>query len=185
MSADVALQRLGLLLALILASAAGPATVPEPAGFWTGPPTGPVPATLKGGHVIDAKALDGLRRHTAAVLIDVSPAPPRPAGQAADTKPPPPSHKAVPGSVWLAGMGLGRLTAKQDAWFKARLAELTFGKRDTPLVFYCHPRCWAGWNAAKRAIGYGYREVNWFPDGIEGWVMAGFPAAEAMAILPP
>lgn len=182
MKANLLLRRLGLLVMLILASAAS--SVPEPAGFWTGAPTGPVPATIKGGKVIDAKALDELRRSTAAVLIDVSPRPPKPAGQAANKKWLPPSHKSLPSSIWLADMGRGKLTAAQDSWYRARLAELSPGKRDTPLVFYCHPNCWAGWNAAKRAIGYGYRQVYWFPGGIEGWVKAGYPTAEAMPILP-
>jgi len=184
LGADAVLRRLGLLLMLLLVPLAGEAAPPEPAGFWTGAPYGPVPATIKGGHVIDAKALDELWRHTAAILIEVSPAPPRPPGVAANAKWLPPPHKGLPSSIWLADMGRGRLTAAQDAWYRARLAELSRGKRDTPLVFYCHPNCWAGWNAAKRAIGYGYRQVYWYPDGIEGWVKAGYPTADAMPILP-
>jgi len=35
-------------------------------------------------------------------------------------------------------------------------------------VNYCHRNCWLSWNAAKRAISYGYRNVFWFPDGMEG-----------------
>jgi PQQ-dependent catabolism-associated CXXCW motif protein len=46
-----------------------------------------------------------------------------------------------------------------------------------PLVLYCHQRCWLSWNGAKRAIQYGYRNVYWFPDGIEGWRKAKFPTA--------
>ena len=52
-------------------------------------------------------------------------------------------------------------------------------------MLYCHPQCWASWNAAKRAISYGYRKVYWYPDGIEGWEKAGLPTASAVAILPP
>ena len=184
LGAGAVLRRFGLLLMLILVPAVGRAAPPEPAGFWTGPPYGPVPATIRGGHVVDAKGLDDLWHHTAAILIDVSPAPPRPASVGAKAKWLPPPHKGIPSSIWLVDMGRGKLTAAQDAWYRARLAELSRGKRDTPLVFYCHPNCWAGWNAAKRAIGYGYRQVYWYPDGIEGWVKAGYPTADAMPILP-
>jgi rhodanese-related sulfurtransferase len=31
------------------------------------------------------------------------------------------------------------------------------------------------WNAAKRAIGLGYRNVIWYPDGTDGWAAAGLP----------
>jgi rhodanese-related sulfurtransferase len=33
------------------------------------------------------------------------------------------------------------------------------------------------WNAAKRAIGYGYQHVYWYRDGVEGWQAAGFHTA--------
>ena len=48
MRAERALKRLGLLLVLLLGTAADP-VVPEPAGFWTGPMHGAVPATITGG----------------------------------------------------------------------------------------------------------------------------------------
>jgi PQQ-dependent catabolism-associated CXXCW motif protein len=50
---------------------------------------------------------------------------------------------------------------------------------------YCHERCWLSWNAAKRAIRYGYRNVYWFPDGIEGWRAAGFETATAVTAAAP
>jgi len=42
-------------------------------------------------------------------------------------------------------------------------------------VLYCHQQCWLSWNGAKRAIQYGYRNVYWFPEGIEGWRKAKLP----------
>jgi len=57
------------------------------------------------------------------------------------------------------------------------LAAATAGNLDGPLVIYCHDRCWLSWNAAKRAIGYGYRRIYWFPEGIEGWTASGRPTA--------
>ncbi len=34
------------------------------------------------------------------------------------------------------------------------------------------------WNAAKRAISWGYANVIWFPDGTEGWAEADLPLVE-------
>ena len=81
MRAEGALKRLGLLLVLFLGTAADP-VVPEPAGYWTGPMHGAVPATITGGQVIHTVELEALLRHSDAVLIDVTPAPRKPAGLA-------------------------------------------------------------------------------------------------------
>jgi PQQ-dependent catabolism-associated CXXCW motif protein len=53
------------------------------------------------------------------------------------------------------------------------LAQATDNNLDRPVVIYCHERCWLSWNAAKRAVRYGYRKVHWYPEGIEGWNAAG------------
>ena len=35
------------------------------------------------------------------------------------------------------------------------------------------------WNAAKRALGYGYSNVAWYPDGTDGWEHANLPMVES------
>jgi hypothetical protein len=51
-------------------------------------------------------------------------------------------------------------------------------------VLYCHPQCWASWNAqADHQLWLS--QGHWYPDGIEGWEKAGLPTASAVAILPP
>ena len=35
------------------------------------------------------------------------------------------------------------------------------------------------WNAAKRALALGYKNVAWYPDGTDGWEAAGLPLHEA------
>jgi len=35
------------------------------------------------------------------------------------------------------------------------------------------------WNAAKRAIEWGYRLIVWFPDGTDAWRAAGLALEEA------
>ena len=41
------------------------------------------------------------------------------------------------------------------------------------------------WNAAKRAIGYGYTGVRWYEEGIEGWQDAGHETYVVKAETPP
>jgi len=48
--------------------------------------------------------------------------------------------------------------------------------RDAAIVFYCsNPLCRKAPNAARRAIGLGYRNVQVMSAGISGWVGASLP----------
>ena len=177
------------LLALLLCLAAcaedpGPANVAEPARFWTGPMRGAVPASLAGGDVVDSAALATLIAQRSPVLVDVGPLPHKPDMIASAAWMPPP-HRTIPHAVWLPGVGAGNLSPQADLWYRARLKELTHGDLTRPIVVFCHPNCWASWNAAKRAIGYGYTSVHWYARGVEGWQDAGQPTAVAMPQRPP
>jgi PQQ-dependent catabolism-associated CXXCW motif protein len=162
------------------AAAAQPAaaTAAEPDGYWTGDVDAPVPATISGGSVIHAKELQALLRQPGAAIIDVSNAPRRPSGLAPGAPWLPLPHRALPGALWIPGAGAGTISPEMDKFFHARLTTAT-DDLDAPLVVYCHDRCWLSWNAAKRAIGYGYRRVYWFSDGIEGWTASGGPTVTA------
>jgi PQQ-dependent catabolism-associated CXXCW motif protein len=74
----------------------------------------------------------------------------------------------------MPGVGLGEVSLAVDDFFRQRLATATREHLGRPLVIYCHQTCWLSWNAAKRAISYGYRNVYWYRDGIEGWKAAGY-----------
>lgn len=158
---------------------------PEPDGVWTGEMRGPVPATLRGGTVVDAAGMQRLAADGGAILIDVGPPPMKPEGLAPEAVWLPPPHRSIPGSVWLPGVGGGSLAPEREAWYRDSLAALSGGDQSRPLVFFCHPQCWGSWNAAKRAVLYGYRAVHWYPDGIEGWQDAGHPTAAVEAETPP
>jgi PQQ-dependent catabolism-associated CXXCW motif protein len=169
-----------------LVFAAGPATPPpantspatEPPGFWTGPINSAVPATLAGGKVIhDARRLRTLLKRPGTVVIDVSNAPRRPDNLATGAPWLPLPHQAIPGSLWIPGAGLGEIPPPVDDFFRKQLAATTGDDIARPIVIYCHRTCWLSWNAAKRAIGYGYRNVYWYRDGIEGWKAAHLPTA--------
>ena len=164
------------------AAAAAPAAespVAEPQDFWLGPVNAPVPGTLSGGTVIRATDLAILLKQRRAIVVDVSNSPQRPDKLAPQAVWMPPPHPVIPGSLWIAGAGAGTIDSNVDKLYQQRLAEATSHDLAHPVVVYCHERCWLSWNAAKRAIRYGYRNVYWFPDGIEGWRAAGFDTATA------
>ena len=161
------------------AAASAEPAVPEPADFWNGPVNSPTPATLSGGTVIRAPDLATLLKQKGVVVVDVSNSPPRPEKLAPQAVWMPPPHAVIPGSLWLAGVGNGTLDEPTEKFYRRRLGEATANDMNHTVVVYCHDRCWLSWNAAKRAIRYGYQRVYWFPEGIEGWKAAGFPTAVA------
>ena len=160
-----------LLFAVPLLAAAG---VPEPDGFRMDNYNAAVPETVAGGQAVDAQALAAAMAN-GAIAIDVMPAARRPPTLAADRPWMPPPRMDVPGSLWWPEVGRGAISPALDAWFRARLAAVTGGQTGKAIAFYCKADCWMSWNAAKRAIGYGYKKVLWFPSGAEGWAAAGLP----------
>ena len=149
------------------------AAAAEPPGLWTGEERGAVPATLAGGRVVDTAALAALLAQGGVVAVDVSVAQRRPAGMSPGAIWLPLVHRDIAGSVWLPDAGQAVLAPADEAWVRGRLEALTGGDAGRPVVFYCHPECGRSWNAAKRAVGWGYRAVMWYPGGIEGWGEAG------------
>jgi PQQ-dependent catabolism-associated CXXCW motif protein len=167
--------RVGLLI--LAFSLAGPAfaEVPEPSDYRQADYRSETPATLKGATVVDAKQLHAMMAREAVVVIDVLPQPPRPAELPATTFWHPPARHDIPGSIWLANVGFGGLSAEMGAYFKQALEGVSLGRKDRKLVFYCEAKCWMSWNAAKRAVEYGYTAVYWFPGGMQAWTEAGYP----------
>lgn len=154
------------------------APVPEPPGFWTGPINSAVPATIAGGKVINsARQLQSLLKQPATVIVDVSNAPRRPDNLATGAPWLPLPHQAIPGSLWIPGAGLGEIPPALGDFFRKQLAAATDNDATRQVIIYCHRTCWLSWNAAKRAIDYGYRNVYWYRDGIEGWKAAHLPTA--------
>jgi PQQ-dependent catabolism-associated CXXCW motif protein len=172
-------------LAFIALTVAASVEVPEPQGYWMGQMHADVPATLSGARVLDTQALAKLLEQGKPVLIDAADMPRQPENlaPAAIWKPMP--HQNIAGSVWLPGIGAGKIAPELDAFYQQRLMRLTANDRNRQIVLYCHPMCWASWNAAKRALSYGYRNVAWFPGGAEGWQEAGHSLVTAEPEAPP
>lgn len=154
---------------------AGDDAPPEPDGYRMEHYRGPTPATLAGARVLSDDEALALWRDGKAVFIDVLPRPRKPAGLAAGTPWRVPPRHGIPGSTWLPNVGYGALSPGVDAYYRRNLERLTGGDRATPLVLFCLAQCWMSWNAAKRALAYGYTDVSWYPDGTDGWAFAGGP----------
>ena len=171
------------LLALWLAagSAAGGlawAVPDEPAGYRTENYRAPVPAMLQGARVIDTRAAELLWRGKSAVFIDVLPRPVKPDNLPANMVWREAPHRSIPGAVWLANTGYGVIPEPLLQAFQAQLATLSSGDKAKTLVFFCLKDCWMSWNAARRAVSWGYSNVIWFPEGTDGWSEALLPLVE-------
>ena len=136
------------------------------------------PCTLQGGTVVGAEDVERLQSRGGALLIDVLPAARRPKNLPADSVWLPKSRWNIPGSVWLANAGLGVLPVEEEIHYRMHLERLTGGDKNRKLVVYCLANCWMSWNAAKRAIEWGYSAVYWFPQGTNGWIGQGLALEE-------
>jgi PQQ-dependent catabolism-associated CXXCW motif protein len=148
---------------------------PEPDAYRTSNYRAPTPATLKGARVLTSEQAHELWRKNAAAFIDVLPAVPRPAKLDPKAVWRDKPRLDIPGSVWLPDTGYGELAPITESYFETGLQKATRGDVTAPLVFYCLRDCWMSWNAARRAVALGYRDVGWYAEGTDGWASAGYP----------
>ncbi|WP_299819132.1 PQQ-dependent catabolism-associated CXXCW motif protein [uncultured Jannaschia sp.] len=167
------MRRVGIALALLWPFAA--LAVPEPAGYRTEAYRAPVPETLAGARVLSPEAAHAIWRAGGAVFVDVLPRPPKPEGLPDGTIWREPPRRSIPGATWMPNVGYGALAPLNDAYFRDGLTAATGGDMDRALVFFCLAECWMSWNAAKRAMEYGYVDVMWFPEGTDGWAFYDYP----------
>lgn len=132
----------------------------------------PTPQALEGAVTIDTAQAKALLESGAAVAIDVMPAQRQPCS-GTWLLPKPRLH--LPGSAWLANVGYGDLSSAMQDWFRTRLNDMN----GRGLIFYCMADCWMSWNAAKRAVEWGFAPVYWYRDGTDGWSLAGLPLEPA------
>ncbi len=151
---------------------------PEPPDYRMSNFRAPVPTTLKGARIVDTREAEILWRAKETIFIDVLPRPPKPKNLPKDTIWRDKRRDNIPGSVWLVNVGFGKLHPTVDTYFRKHLSRLTNENTKKPILFYCLEKCWMSWNAAKRALEYGYSNVTWYPDGTDGWKRAGLPLEE-------
>lgn len=83
-------------------------------------------------------------------------------------------HASLPGAVWLPEVGRGALDQTMRRYLASNLDALAAGDKTAPVLVFCIADCWMSWNAAQRVAGLGYRRVYWFPEGLDGWLDAGW-----------
>jgi PQQ-dependent catabolism-associated CXXCW motif protein len=170
---------LALVACLLLASASDAAEpVTEPQGYRMDNFRSPVPLTLKGAKALTGDAAADLWNANGAVFIDVYPQAPKPKNLPAGTFWRDPVHRSIEGAHWLPNVGYGALPHAVEAYFRSSLERLTKGDKAAPIVFFCLRDCWMSWNAAKRALAAGYRNVMWFRDGTDAWQELGYPLVD-------
>lgn len=149
--------------------------VEEPDGYRVDEYDDVVPETLTGASRVTALDVWKLQIEHNAVVIDVIPEHRRP-----DVLPEgqlwiPVPHTGIAGAIWLPDVGFGVLSEITENYFKTHLQRATDGNHSHPLVFYCRADCWMSWNAAKRSLSYGYKQVYWFAEGIDDWRFEDLP----------
>lgn len=133
----------------------------------------PVPQSIPGGITVDNEMMIEALDNDDWILIDVYP----PKGLGPD---PIDGHwvisesrRSMVGATWLPEVGRGHLEADAIDYFQRNLEALTNGDKSRAMVFYCTSDCWQSWNAARRAINWGYSAVHWYPLGSDGWLEEG------------
>jgi PQQ-dependent catabolism-associated CXXCW motif protein len=146
------------------------AEVEQPAGYRMKFYDDKVPAELDGASTITAVEVKRLQEFATTVVVDVIPESRIPNVLPEGQIWLPVDHKGVPGAIWLPDTGYGVLSDITEKYFIHHLNVATNGSKNHAVIFYCRSDCWMSWNAAKRALSYGYANVYWFPDGVEDWL---------------
>lgn len=146
--------------------------VPPTKSLHAGAMHGPTPASIPGGQVVTTRGLVSLAQggQTPFVVIDAL-------GQG-ETLP-----NAMPAAWMSQGGSFGDAIQQQT---ERALSQVTQGRKDVALVFYCLSReCWMSYNAALRAIRAGWTNVLWYRGGLEAWKAAGLPTQQAGSAMAP
>jgi PQQ-dependent catabolism-associated CXXCW motif protein len=168
-----------LITFALSASVHAQGSAPEPDGYRTEDYRAAVPGTLAGARVLTTEQAEAIWRSGTGAFVDVLPRPPKPQNLPSATVWRDKPRLNIPGSIWLPDTGYGKLAASTEDYLRRGLTRASNGDRAMLLVVYCQADCWMSWNAAKRALSYGYSNVAWYPEGTDGWQRADLPVAES------
>ncbi len=161
-------------LVLIVLTTSSAAEVDQPDGYRMELYDDVVPAGLTGATRVTAIDVKELQISDNAVVVDVIPDHRKPDFLPENQIWIPVPHNGLPNALWLPDTGFGVLSEVTERYFTTHLAAATRGDLTHAVVFYCRADCWMSWNAAKRALSYGYTRVYWFAEGIDDWSFEGF-----------
>jgi len=130
-----------------------------------------VPTPPEGVRRVDAREV----ATADAILIDVTPAEGARRDPATGHWSVPEPHQGIAGSHWFLEAGRGAIDPAIERWFLASVTRIAAARPGAPLIVYCLADCWMSWNAALRLRRAGFRQVNWFADGLDGWRDLGRP----------
>ncbi len=134
--------------------------VAAPSKLHSGPMHGPTPTSIPGAQTITTLALVQLLKGSGSQVrvFDVLGGPERLPGALNAV----PAHQA------------GSFDDAVQRDFGNFLQQVTQGRKELPLVFYCQSTmCWMSYNAALRASRMGYHQVLWYRGGVEAWKAGG------------
>ena len=171
--------RVVLAMVALAVADANAAEVVEPDGYRLEDYRAPTPATLRGATAIGTPQAEKLWRNHLASFVDVLTRPPRPRNLPEGTLWRDKPRSNIPDSIWLPDTGYGELAPGMADYFSRGLETASKGDRARLLVLYCLADCWMSWNAAKRALSLGYRNVAWYREGTDGWLAADLPTQDA------
>jgi len=140
--------------------------VPPTAVLHSGAMHGPTPTSIPGGRLVTTREIYEMVRRTRG---DRSSAP-----RSFDILG---GQERLPGA--LAAVPAGQAGSFDDPTqreFGQFLQDVTQGRKDLPMIFYCASyECWLSYNASLRAIKLGYTNVLWYRGGLEAWKHARLP----------
>ncbi|MEM7633022.1 MAG: PQQ-dependent catabolism-associated CXXCW motif protein [Pseudomonadota bacterium] len=158
--------------------------VAEPDGYRMSHFRAPVPDTLKGARVVTTEQAHHIWKAGDTVFVDVLPQAPKPDKLPKNViwrdKP----RTTIKGAAWLPNVGFGKLHESMHEFLSGELETLTGRDKSKPVLFFCLLDCWMSWNAAKRAVEYGYKDVIWYPDGTDGWTLHDYPTETVLPKFP-
>lgn len=146
-----------------------PKGVDPASGFRMSRYRAPVPDTNPGTEVVTTERAFELYTDGQVKFIDVYPPKGLGANPLDGTWMTNEKHQSIPGAVWLPEVGRGHIEQEHIAYFQRNLTLITNDNKQTPLMFYCTADCWQSWNAARRAMLWGYSHIFWYPAGTDGW----------------
>ncbi len=85
------------------------------------------------------------------------------------------AEKRIKGAQSIVYKEVHKKVSKLDPKDEMDMSKLPADKTKA-LVFYCNGSpCWRGYKGAAKAIKAGYKNVNWFRDGLPAWQAKGYP----------